>query len=111
MVELKQLGVGIAGTGWVSTEHIRAFERNPFTHVTAICSRDKARAHAKAEGMGLEKCAAYDNYEAMLRDPNVQIIAICTPHHLHVEQGVMAAQAGKDILVEKPIAIDLAGLR
>jgi predicted dehydrogenase len=111
MADEKELGVGVIGTGWVSTEHIRAFEKNPFTRVTAICSREKARARAKAESMQLGPCAAYDQYEAMLRDENVQIISICTPHHLHVEQAVEAAQAGKHILLEKPIALDLRGLR
>jgi predicted dehydrogenase len=106
----KNLGVGIVGTGWVSGEHIRAFERNPETKVVAICSRDESRARAKAESSGL-KCRAYSDYEAMLRDPEVRIVPICTPHHLHVPQGIAAAQAGKHILVEKPIALDLDGLR
>jgi predicted dehydrogenase len=111
MASGKQLGVGIVGTGWVSTEHIRAFEQNPITHVTAICSREKSRALAKAESMQLRQCAAYDDYEAMLCDKGVQIISICTPHNLHVQQAVAAAEAGKHILLEKPIALDLPGLR
>jgi predicted dehydrogenase len=107
----KELGVGIVGTGWVSTEHIRAFERNPFTRVAAICSREKGRARAKAESMLLGPCAAYDDYGAMLRDKDIRIISICTPHHLHAQQAVEAAEAGKHILLEKPIALDLRGLR
>jgi predicted dehydrogenase len=107
----KQLGVGIVGTGWVSTEHIRAFEKNPFTRVCAICSRDKARARAKAESMQLEQCAAYADYEQMLEDKEVRIISICTPHNLHVQQGIAAAEAGKHLLMEKPIALDLPGLK
>lgn len=98
---------------WIraSTEHIRAFERNPGTRVAAICSRNKARARAKAESSGLSKCEAYSKYEDLLRSPDVQIVAICTPHHLHVEQSVLAAEAGKHLLIEKPIALDLSGLR
>lgn len=111
MSDEKSLGVGIVGTGWVSTEHIRAFEQNSYTRVAAICSRVKARAQAKAESMRLRQCTAYDNLEAMLRDKNVQIVSICTPHHLHAEQAILAAQAGKHLLIEKPIALDLASLR
>ena len=107
----RKFGVGVIGTGWVSTEHIRAFENNPFTRVAAICSREKPRARAKAESMQLGSCTAYADYAEMLRDPDVQIISICTPHHLHAQQAVEAAQAGKHILLEKPIALDLHGLR
>ena len=53
MASETQLGVGIVGTGWVSTEHIRALEQNPFTQVTAICSREKSRTLAKGESMQL----------------------------------------------------------
>ena len=111
MPEEKSLGVGIVGTGWVSTEHIRAFERNPYTRVVALCSREKSRAQAKAESMGLRAVAAYDDYEKMLKDPNVHIVSVCTPHNQHAEQGVLAAQAGKHILLEKPIALDRPSLR
>ncbi len=111
MTDQKQMGVGIVGTGWVSTEHIRAFEQNPFTRVRAICSREKLHAKAKAESMRLDRCTAYDDYNAMLRDKEVDIVSVCTPHHLHARQGIAAAEAGKHILLEKPIALDLPGLR
>jgi len=107
----KTLGVGILGTGWVSGEHIKAFERNPHTKVVGILSRERARAAAKAKQYGLEKCRAYTDLDKMLANDEIQIISICTPHHLHAEQGAAAAQAGKHLLVEKPIAIDLEGLR
>lgn len=108
---MKTLGVGILGTGWVSAEHIRAFQANPHTEVRAILSRRKERAHAKAEEHGLTRARAYEHLEQLLEDPGIQIVSICTPHHLHVPQGVAAAEAGKHILLEKPVALDLAGLR
>ncbi len=46
---MEKLGVGIVGTGWVSAEYIRAFKADPRTEVRAIVSREKERAHAKAE--------------------------------------------------------------
>ncbi len=108
---MKTLGVGIVGTGWVSGEYIRAFESNPHTEVRGIVSRLTARAKAKAEAHGLTRCRAYDRLEEMLADPETHIIAICTPHHLHVPQGITAAKAGKHVVIEKPVALNLAGLR
>ena len=108
---MKQFGVGILGTGWVAGAHIAAFEANPQTEVRAILSRDKDRARAKAAEHNLVRCQAYDRLEDLLADPAVQIVSICTPHHLHVTQAVAAANAGKHLVLEKPVALDLAGLR
>ena len=107
---MKNLGVAVLGTGWVSGEHIKAFQQNPHTRVVALLSRDAARAEAKAREFGLTNCRFYTDLDGLLKDPEVQIVSICTPHHLHVEQGVAAAQAGKHMVVEKPIALDVEGL-
>ena len=108
---MKELGVGIIGTGWVSGEYIRAFEANPHTEVLGLVSRDRARAKAKAEAFHAPRCRAYDQLDEMLADPSIHIVVICTPHHLHVAQGIAAAQAGKHLVLEKPVALDLEGLR
>ena len=108
---MKELGVGIIGTGWVSGEYIRAFEANPHTEVLGLVSRNRDRAKAKAEAFHASHCRAYERLDAMLVDPSIQIVVVCTPHHLHVAQGVAAAQAGKHLVLEKPVALDLAGLR
>ncbi|MBI4873465.1 MAG: Gfo/Idh/MocA family oxidoreductase, partial [Acidobacteria bacterium] len=107
----KRLGAAILGTGDVSGEHIRAFEQNPLTEVRAILSRDRARAEAKARQFGLENCRAYTDLDELLRAGDIHVVSICTPHHLHVEQGVACAQAGRHVIVEKPVALDLDGLR
>lgn len=108
---MEDLGVAVLGTGWVSGEYIKAFKANPHTQVRAILSREVDRAHAKAGELGLQNCRGYDHIEDALAAPGIHIVAICTPHHLHVEQGVASAQAGKHLIVEKPVALDLAGLR
>jgi predicted dehydrogenase len=108
---MKSLGVGIVGTGWVSGEHIKAFNANPHTAVLGIVSRNKARAIAKAQEHCLAHCRAHDCLETLLDDPAIQVVSICTPHHLHVPQGVAAANAGRHIILEKPVALDLSGLR
>jgi predicted dehydrogenase len=108
---MKEFGVGILGTGWVAGSHIQAFESNPQTEVRAILSRNKERAAGKAAEHCLPHCRAYERLEDLLADRDVQIISICTPHHLHVQQGVAAARAGKHLVLEKPVALDLYGLR
>jgi predicted dehydrogenase len=107
----RKMGVAILGTGDVSGEHIKAFQANPHTEVRAILSRDRARAEAKARDYGLTDCRAYTDLDELLKSADIHIASVCTPHHLHVEQGIACAQAGKHVVVEKPVALDLAGLR
>ncbi len=107
----KALGAAILGTGWVSGEHIKAFQANPHTEVRAILSRERARAEKKAQEYNLARCRAYTDLDELLKDGDIHVVSICTPHHLHVEQGVACAQAGRHVVVEKPVALDLDGLR
>lgn len=67
-----------------------------------FASRDLERAKAYAEAYGGSD--AFGSYEEAAADPRVQAMYICTPHHLHREHAVMAARAGKHLMVEKPIA-------
>jgi len=108
---MKKLGVGIVGTGWVSDEYVKAFQKNPHSEVVAISSRDLSRAKAKAAEHDLRNCGAFTDLAAMLKEKTLDIVVICTPHHLHVEQGVASARAGKHVIVEKPIAISVPSLR
>jgi len=108
---MKTLGVGIIGTGWVSGEHIRAYEANPHTEVRGMVGLTVALAQAKKEEYHLTRCQVYESLEALLDDADIHMVSICTPHHLHVPQGVAAAQAGKHLLLEKPVALDVEGLR
>lgn len=108
---MKTFGVGMVGTGWVSGEHLRAYEANPHTEVRGMVGLTAELAQAKVREHSLAGCQIYESLEAMLDDPNIHIVSICTPHHLHVPQGIAAARAGKHLLLEKPVALDLAGLR
>lgn len=107
----QKIGIAILGTGDVSGGHIAAYRRNPHVEIRAILSRDTARAAARASEYGLDRCRAYTSLDALLKDEGIDAVSICTPHHLHVEQGVACAQAGKHVLVEKPVALDLPGLK
>ncbi len=105
------LGAAILGTGDVTGGHIRAYQSNPHTEVRAILSRDRGRAEAHARAHGLPHCRAYTSLDDLLQQDDIHIVSICTPHHLHVEQGIACAQAGRHVVVEKPVALDLDGLR
>lgn len=100
----KKLGVLVHGAGWVSTQHIAAFHKNPHTEVVAISSRKLASAKRRAEEAGLEGIGLYNNYEKALRHEGVDIVSVCTPQHWHARNTIAAAQAGKHIVIEKPIA-------
>lgn len=62
----KTYGVGI---GWVSTEHIQAYQQHPHCEVVALCSSSRERAAAKAAEMGLRNCQIYTSYTEMLAHP------------------------------------------
>lgn len=100
------LGAAIWGAGWVSGEHIKAYQANPNTHIVAVGSRTKEGARAKAKEVGVD-CEVYDNLDEMLKRDDLHIVSICTPHDMHVPDLVKVARAGKHALIEKPIATRL----
>lgn len=108
---MKTYNVGIVGTGWVSGEYVKAFARSGKSRVAALCSRSAERARSKIAEHHLTGCDAFTDLADMLAVADLDIVVICTPHHLHVEQGIACARAGKHVVVEKPIATDVAELR
>lgn len=100
----KKLGVLVHGAGWVAGEHIKAFKSNPYAEVVAISSRKLESCQRKAAEAGLEGVACYTDYEKALAHEGVDIVSICTPQHWHCENTIAAAQAGKHLVIEKPIA-------
>ncbi len=103
---MSQIGIGIVGTGWVSGEHIKSYQKHPDTHVVALCNRTRANAERKAIEAGVPDAKIYDDYEAMLADPNIHAVSICTPPNQHSHEAILAAEAGKHILIEKSVAND-----
>lgn len=108
----RKLGVGVVGIGWVAAEHLKAFLRNPHCEVLLLCSRDEARARArlKQAGVAVPRARFTRRYGDLLESGDIDIVAIATPNHLHAEQAVAAARAGKHILLEKPTGLDLREL-
>lgn len=100
----RKLGVLVHGAGWVSGEHLKAFKNNPHAEVAAISSRKMESCKRKLEEAGLEGVSCYTDYEKALAHEGVDIVSVCTPQHLHAENTIAAAQAGKHIVIEKAIA-------
>ncbi len=105
----KKIKVGIHGAGWVAGEHLNAYMANPNCEVVAISSRKEESAKAAAEACGAPDARIYTDYDAFLEDPELDAFSICTPSHLHPDEGVAAAQAGKHFIVEKPMTLDIDG--
>ena len=80
MAKQQSFGVGIVGTGWVAGAHIDNFKQIDGCNVVAICSRDRAKARAKATQHGVPGAAPYDDLAAFLKHPGLDIVMVCTPH-------------------------------
>ncbi len=95
---------GILGVARIATEKvIPAMQGGQWSEVTAIASRDLAKARAAAARLGIPK--AYGSYDELLNDPDVDAIYNPLPNHLHVPWSTKAAERGKHVLCEKPIAL------
>jgi predicted dehydrogenase len=102
----RKLGVGIIGCGGIANgAHIPNYLRNPRARVVAVADIDPARARATAERWGI--AAHYGDYHELLAHPDVEAVSVATSAAAHAAPVIAAAEAGKHILCEKPIAITL----
>ena len=101
----KQLGWGILGTGWIAIEQTQDLVGNGFS-VAAVGSRTQEAATSFAQRFGIPN--AHASYEALVADPTVDIIYVATPHPFHAEHALLALNAGKHVLVEKPFTMNAA---
>ena len=100
------IGWGIVSTGrHPDTKMAPAINEAEDASLAAVMSRDIGRAEAFVQKHGA--ATAYDDLDALLRDPAVDVVYIASPNALHAEQTVRAAQAGKHVLVEKPMALSV----
>src|SRR6266516_3383838 len=98
---------GVLGVAKIAREKvIPAMQRSRWADVTAIASRDIDKARAAAAALGIPR--AYGSYEELLADPDVEAIYNPLPNHLHVPWSIRAAEAGKHVLCEKPLALTVA---
>jgi predicted dehydrogenase len=95
---------GVLGVAKIAREKvIPAMQRSLWCDVTAIASRDLEKARSAAAALGISR--AYGSYEELLADPDVEAIYNPLPNHLHVAWSIRAAEHGKHVLCEKPVAL------
>jgi predicted dehydrogenase len=94
----------LVGCGKVGQLHAAALRELPESQLVAVCDNDRTRAEAFAARYGARP---FTDVGAMLREAGVEALVVATPHPLHAEPTVMAAQAGVHALVEKPLAASL----
>ncbi len=106
-MEVKPLNWGILSTSkFAQSKVIPALQKSRLCRVTAIASRDEAAAHRVAEKLKIPK--AYGSYKELLADAEIDVIYNPLPNHLHVPWSMKAAEAGKHVLCEKPLALTAA---
>ena len=95
---------GILSTANIArTKVVPGMRRARRCEIVAIASREAGRAQTVAAELGIPR--AHTSYEALLADPQVDAVYIPLPNHLHAEWSIAAAQAGKHVLCEKPLAL------
>lgn len=102
---VEPLSVAVLGTGFGRKVHVPGLQAHPHTRVIGIFDRDPQKAAAVAEELGLSR--SWHEVQAVLRDPTVEAVCISTPPHLHHDMAQQAIQAGKHVLLEKPITLSV----
>lgn len=95
----------VLGCGRIAGRHASAARALTREIALSFASREREKAESYRRMFG--GVAAFGSYEAAVRDPSVHAALICTPHHRHLDDALLAAAHGKHILVEKPLARDL----
>jgi UDP-N-acetyl-2-amino-2-deoxyglucuronate dehydrogenase len=102
----KTFRIALIGCGRISKNHFEAIDQIDGLELVAVCDSDAERAAQAGTQWGVSH---YTSYEKMLKESKSDIITIATPSGLHPEQGIAAANAGKHVVMEKPMAISLTG--
>ncbi len=104
---MAQHGFGIIGCGMIAEFHTKAINDLPNARVVAAFSRNRENGE-KIAGMAGHSCTLHDDLDKMLAQPGLDVVCICTPSGAHMEPAIQAARAGKHVVVEKPLEINLA---
>ncbi|MEX2160146.1 MAG: Gfo/Idh/MocA family oxidoreductase [Dehalococcoidia bacterium] len=97
--------IGIVGSQFVAKLHAEGFARVPDAEVVAVASPDRAHAEAFAQQHGVAN--VFTDYREMLKLPDLDAITIACPNDLHAQVAIDAAAAGKHVICEKPLALNL----
>jgi len=101
--------VGVIGVGAIGTHHAEVYGRSEEAELVAVADVDKGRASAAGRRFGAKK--VFTDYEKMLEMPDLDAVSICLPNVLHAPASIAALEAGKDVLCEKPLSVDVASAK
>jgi predicted dehydrogenase len=99
------IGVGFVGAGDISILHARAVQRCPGAKLVGLWNRSQDRAVQRAKEFG---CKNYESPESLVKDPAIQAVFVLTNLETHLEFTKLALNAGKHVLVEKPVGVSVA---
>ena len=109
---MRELGIGLIGTGFMGRAHALAFHNAKAVFdlplnltLAALADADPQRARQCAQSWGFE--TAHSDWQQLIDDPKVHLVAITTPNHLHFPMAMAALAAGKPVYCEKPLAVSL----
>lgn len=94
--------IGVTGSGFMGRTHVEAAKRSPFAQLVAVAEGTRAKGLASDYEIEWEPDA-----RSLMKRPDVDAVVITTPHHVHVEEAMLAAEYGKHALIEKPLATSL----
>ena len=97
----RTLRAGFVGGGFMATVHSRA-ARAARAELAGGASSSAVRARDAADRLGLD--TAFDSVEALIGDPDIDVVHVCTPNATHAEIAIAALEAGKHVICEKPLA-------
>ena len=100
----ERVGAAVLGLG-VGRMHAQAYHQLDTAELVAVCDGQQERLDPVAEQYG---CRAYTDLDDLLADKNVQLISVATPHKSHAALAIRCMRAGKHVIVEKPLTVDLA---
>ena len=105
MTRVAQIGAAVIGTGFIGTVHVEALRRIG-VQVRGVLGSSPERGEMRAAALGVPR--AYASLDALLADPEVDVVHVTSPNHLHVPQARAILAAGKHVVCEKPLAMTAA---
>jgi len=100
---MTRIGMGLVGAGFVGPHHVDAVRRLGFVDIVAVAGSSEESGRRKAEALGVRK--GYGSYQALIDDPEVQVVHNATPNYLHYEVTSAALAKGKHVVSDKPLAM------
>lgn len=100
----RPLRTAVIGTGFVGPHHVDAVRRGGYAEVVALAGTDGARLEARSRQLGIARVTL--DARSIFTDPGIDVVHICTPNDSHVALARQALEAGKNVVLEKPVALD-----